>query len=146
MLGGLVAPPVIVEYDPPTRAASGVILDIDFDETFTIELRDGTDAVLDTIVVVAGDPDTGDGVATNWSFNRSIADVASIRFVGTREAEGAFGLGFDNFNTRSSQPFPLPAPALQPVGLLSLVSVLAIIGLAAALRGQRNRDDRALSP
>jgi hypothetical protein len=60
MVGGLVAPPVIVEYDPPTRAASGVILDIDFDETFTIELRDGTDTVLDTIVIVAGVPGTGD--------------------------------------------------------------------------------------
>ncbi len=101
VLSGLVSPPLIVSYNTPTSAASGVILDIDFNEAFTIEARDATGIVLQTITLAAGDPNTGDGIATSWSFDRGVSDVFSIRFVGTRTAPGAFGLGFDNFYARS---------------------------------------------
>jgi hypothetical protein len=103
MLSGLASLALIVSYNPPTAAASGVILDIDFDETFTIEARDQNGVVLQTITLVAGGPGTGDGVATLWSFERESNDVYSIRFQGTRTAAGSFGLGFDNFSARAKR-------------------------------------------
>jgi outer membrane protein OmpA-like peptidoglycan-associated protein len=90
-----------VLYDPPTSAASGVVLDIDFDETFTIEARDAAGVVIQSVTIKAGDPDTGDGLATRWAIDRGAADIHSIRFVGRRTAAGGFGLGFDNFCSRS---------------------------------------------
>lgn len=100
-LSGLIAPPLIVSYVTPTAAASGVILDIDFDESFIIQARDDSGNTLETIHIHAGDPGSGDGMAIFWSISRSFEDIASIRFAGTRTASGAFGLGFDNFSARS---------------------------------------------
>jgi hypothetical protein len=91
---------LIILYDPPTAAASGVILDIDSSETFTIEARNAADDVLQTITIEAGDPGTGDGMAARWSFDRADADIFSLRFIGERPI-GNFGLGFDTFNARS---------------------------------------------
>jgi hypothetical protein len=100
--GDPVAPPLIVTYDPPTAEASGQVIDIDHDEQFVIELRDEFDAVMDSITLTAGDPGTGDGLATPWSFNRDENDVHSIRFVGSRSEIGGFGVGYDNFYARRS--------------------------------------------
>jgi len=100
--GDPVAPPLIVTYDPPTAEASGEIVDIDHDEQFIIELRDQFGAVIDSITITAGDPGTGDGLATPWSFDRDENDVFSIRFVGSRTEAGGFGLGYDNFYARRS--------------------------------------------
>ena len=91
-------PPLIVSFSTPVDSASGVVLDIDFSETFTIQARDGSGNVLEEVVISAGDEGTGDGKATPWAFKRAAADVASIRFVGFRSS-GRFGLGFDNFTT-----------------------------------------------
>lgn len=99
VLSGLNAPPLIVNFAFPIDTASGRVLDIDFDETFTVEARDSSGQILEQVVIMAGDPGTGDAIATFWSFNRDTADIYSIRFVGTRNAPGAFGLGFDNFTT-----------------------------------------------
>jgi hypothetical protein len=96
------APPLIVTYDPPTAEASGEIIDIDHDEQFSIELRDEFDAVMETITIAAGDPGTGDGLATPWSFSHDDNDVHSIRFVGDRTDAGGFGVGYDNFYARRS--------------------------------------------
>lgn len=104
-LSGLESEALIVTYDPPTAVASGVILDIDFDETFTIEARDENKNVIETVTIEAGDPNTGDGIATPWILFRSDADVYSIRFAGMRNDAGAFGLGFDNFGARSATFF-----------------------------------------
>lgn len=90
--------PLIVTFSVPVDSAGGVILDIDFSETFTIQARDAQEAVLEEIVLSAGDPETGSGNATPWEFGRPTADVASIRFVGFKPS-GAFGLGFDLFTT-----------------------------------------------
>lgn len=92
------ASPLIVDFSTPVDSASGVVLDIDFTEAFTITAYDSSGHVLEQIVVNAGDEGTGDGLATSWSFRRGGADVASIRFEGTR-ASGRFGLAFDNFAT-----------------------------------------------
>jgi hypothetical protein len=102
---------LIIRYDPPTAAASGIILDIDSSEVFTIEARGASDAVLQTITVEAGDPGTGDGRATRWSFSRMDTDIASLRFVGERPV-GNFGLGFDNFSARTPATF-LYLPLIQ---------------------------------
>ena len=130
VLSGLSSPALIVDYNEPTAEASGVILDIDFDENFIIEARDETGSFLEEIIISAGDEGTGDGVATEWSFNRDVEDVFSISFQGTRQASGAFGLGFDNFNAFSDKPNPdttIPEPSslisLFAFGALGIISV-----------------------
>jgi hypothetical protein len=128
VLGGNVVQPLIASYASPTMTASGVILDIDFTESFLIEARDMSGTVLESILIEAGDPDTGDGIATNWSFSRPSADVWSIRFAGSRPS-GQFGLGFDNFE--SGTPGLIPEPS-------SLLLLSSGIGLGLlALRGRR---------
>ena len=52
---------------------------------------------------------THDGIATTWSVDRGVNDIFGIRFTGSRVG-GAFGLGFDNFNTRSVNNNPVPEP------------------------------------
>jgi len=123
-LSGLTSPPLLINYSTPTSAASGFILDIDFDESFLIQARDDSGSVLQTINILAGDPGTGNGIATFWSFDRPTEDIASIRFAGSRAAAGAFGLGFDNFNARSATVVPMP-PAL-----LLMMSGLGFLGVA----------------
>ena len=106
ILGSFNPPPLLVEYDPPTSEASGVILDTDSDESFAIEARDALGSVLQTVTIQAGDAGTGDGLATLWSIQRADADIYSIRFVGTRTASGGFGLGFDLFDARTAVRHP----------------------------------------
>ena len=105
--GDSAPPPLIVSYTAPVDSASGVVLDIDGGETFTIQARDAADAVLEEILISAGDDGTGSGNATPWGFRRSTPDVASIRFVGFRSS-GRFGLGFDNFVACATNPFITP--------------------------------------
>ena len=89
-----------------------MVLDIDFDETFTIEARDKAGRVLHAIAIKAGDRGTGDGIATRWSISRKSNDIYSIRFAGRRTKAGGFGLAFDNFCSRSSAAGSLPARSL----------------------------------
>lgn len=118
----LISPALIANYSLPTSAASGVILDIDFDESFLIQARDNLGNVLETINIQAGDPNTGDGIATFWSLNRPTNDIASIKFAGSRTISGGFGLGFDNFNARA-----VPAPSailFFSSGLIGLIGMV----------------------
>ena len=155
-LTGLEAQTLVVSYDTPTGSASGAILDIDFDERFTISLFDSIvgGALLDTIEFVAGQPDTGNGIASDWSFNRPDADVLRLEFEGSRAAAGVFGLGFDNFDSgiaatpdvapdppqtvpqmpsSPTSPSPsMPSSPIAPVPLpMSLPMFLTAIGLLA---------------
>lgn len=100
VLSGLVAQVLRVDYSPPTSAASGEILDIDFDESFVIEAFNGDGELIDSVAIKAGDEKTGDGLATPWAFQRAQPDIVTIRFTGSRDVSGAFGLGFDNFHAR----------------------------------------------
>ncbi len=113
------ASPLIVTFSQPVDSAGGVVLDIDFTETFTIEARDNSEQVLEQIIITAGDDSTGDGIATPWSFAREMPDVASIRFEGVRPS-GRFGLGFDNFTTcapaRSTAVEAIDLPATFSLG------------------------------
>lgn len=93
-------PAVIISYSTPTAIASGVILDIDFNEGWTIEAFDSDQVLLDTITLNSGDPGTGNALATPWIFDHSTNDISSIRLNGIRPGgAGLFGLGFDNFET-----------------------------------------------
>ena len=107
LFGSITSPPLIISYNPPTSGANGVILDIDWGETFTIQARGASNNILQTIIIRDGDPNTGDGIATPWSFNRASADIYSIRFAGVKQG-ASFGLGFDNFSAR-----PAPVCSLQ---------------------------------
>ena len=99
-LSGLQSEIIIVSFDPPTSAASGEILDIDYSEVFTLEALDSSGIVLDTKTIVDGAPNTGDGIATPWSFEFPNPAIYSIRISGKRTTAGHFGLGFDNFSPR----------------------------------------------
>ena len=118
-----------MNYTTPTMAASGVILDIDFNESFLIQARDGSGNVLESISISAGDPGTGNGIATLWSFSRPSADVVSIRFAGTRTAGGAFGLGFDNFDART-------AAVPEPESYAMMLAGLGVVGWMARRRAE----------
>lgn len=130
-ISGLDPPPLLVEYAPPTAEASGVVLDIDFDESFTIEARDALGAILETVVIEAGDSGTGDGLATTWSIKRGAADIRSIRFEGRRTIAGGFGLGFDRFDARRAAPV---VPLLPAAGWAVLATLLIAVGLGAGRR------------
>lgn len=128
-LSGLSSPALIVEYSSPTAAASGVILDVDFDESFNIQALDESGNRLATITIEGGDTGTGDGLATSWSFDQGSNEVFAIRFEGTRETSGAFGLGFDNFDARSSgvatsEPIGIPEPST--VGAILLAGLTSV--------------------
>jgi outer membrane protein OmpA-like peptidoglycan-associated protein len=102
IVANMKAPPLIVTYDPPTASASGVVLDIDFDETFDVEARGADGRVLHRLTIAAKEPGTGDGIATQWSVVREAADIHAIRFEGHRRARGGFGFAFDNFCARAA--------------------------------------------
>ena len=132
-----VFPPLIVRYDPPTAEASGVIYDIDFGERFRIEAREAGDDVIGVIIFDAGDPDTGNQTATDWAFKRHVANIHSIRFVGTRTVAGGFGLGFDNFDARNAPDVPLPA--WLPGGVAAALITSAWLGLSRVGRSRGGR-------
>ena len=96
-LNDLDATPLIITFSSPLDSASGVTLDIDHGEQFTIQARDVKDSILTVLVIQAGDQETGDGIATPWGFKRDQPDIHSIKFIGTRTQVGGFGLGFDKF-------------------------------------------------
>ena len=97
---GLQSIPLIVRFNNPVDSVSAIILDMDFDETFTVEARDEKDVPIFTKVIKAGDNLTGDGLATPFGFNLEgcVGAIYSLKFVGKRNASGSFGLGMDNFS------------------------------------------------
>ncbi len=140
--------PLVVSYDPPTAAASGVILDIDDRERFTIEARNGEGEVIDRLVIEEGDPNTGDGVVTPWFFDRPTRDIFSLRFMGVKQ-DGVFGLGFDNFSARSARPEPpLPPPAYVPAYVVGQFSSRTDVDQRSVtvIRVRNNRDFQTANP
>ncbi len=102
--------PLIIDYSTPVNACGGVLIDIDggstgqqgwppgIDEAWTIEARGENDEVLDSVVLTAGDPLTGDGMITPWSFELPSDEIHSLRFVYTgTKPPGSAGFAFDNF-------------------------------------------------
>lgn len=106
-------PTLLIAYSSPVRAASGVIIDVDEGpsstfERWEIEARDATSAIIDSVMLTFGDPNTGDGIATPWAFSHTTDDIFSIRiaYTGTKTT---VGLAFDNFSPSSATVVPLPA-------------------------------------
>jgi len=100
VLQGLTSPPIVLTFDIPIDTFAGCILDIDFGETFLIEAMDENGDVILRETITEGDPDTGDGALTCWGFNLPGCEgsIYSIRYSGSRDMAGAFGLGMDNFS------------------------------------------------
>lgn len=98
-LSGNISPPMILKFDIPIDSFSGCIVDIDFGEQFIIHARDINENIILADTIRDGDAGTGDGILTCWGFNLPGCEGAihSIRFAGTRNNNGAFGLGLDNF-------------------------------------------------
>jgi hypothetical protein len=129
-----------IGYDTPVSAASGIILDIDFwgrsttiYEAWTIDAFDVNGQYLESLELRAGDPGTGDGVASIWSFERPIADIVLIRVAYTGTKDFGVGLAFDNFSP--SQPFRAPAAIPEPgAAMLFAAGVAAVTRRRAARR------------
>ncbi|HAB19044.1 MAG TPA: hypothetical protein PLX89_02340 [Verrucomicrobiota bacterium] len=100
--------PLVVTYAQPVAAASGFIIDIDSDESWRVEARDAAGHVLAQVELKDGDHQTGDGIASPWSFALPAADIQSIRIVFTGRPDDLVGLAFDNFSPAESLPTPGP--------------------------------------
>ena len=77
-------------------------------ETFTIEVRDTSNAVLDTIVVTGDTPGAGDQSVYNVSYSSGSANIGSIFIEATVPSTRKIGIAFDNFDPDSPTPVPLP--------------------------------------
>jgi hypothetical protein len=87
--------PLLIDYLTPVAAASGVILDIDGTEEWTIEALDGGGTVLATVVLA---PNNGlDGSATLWTFDEAEPVIEQIR-MSYSGIQTIVGLAFDNFS------------------------------------------------
>lgn len=98
---GAPPPPMIVTYATPVAAASGVLLDIDWDEQWTITAHDGTSNEIGRVTLFDGDPGTGNGIVSPWVFDLAETNIYFIRFSVT-DVSGSTGLAFDNFSPASS--------------------------------------------
>lgn len=68
-------------------------------DSWLVEARDSSGAVLETQTVGPDAPGAGDGGAARWSFERWDADIASVRISYTGTMSGAPDFAFDNFTT-----------------------------------------------
>lgn len=95
-----------VNYLTPVFQASGELLDIDFTEFWTVEALDADDQALATTVIETGDPGTGNGIATPWSFSLQTPIHAIVLTPDTINPH-QFGLAFDHFSPSSVPNFPI---------------------------------------
>lgn len=103
-LQGTPASALIITLDYPTAAASGLILDIDADETWAIRAYSDAGSTLVAETVLSGaSAGTGDQKATPWAIVRPSADVVQLRIVQTGSNANA-GAALDLF-----RPYGVPA-------------------------------------
>lgn len=91
---------ILINFEFPIDSVSGCILDMDFEEEFVLDALDINGEIIFTQMIQAGDPGTGDGLATCWGFNGPgcNGEIYAIRMNGFRPPSvgGFFGLGLDN--------------------------------------------------
>ncbi|RLB01266.1 MAG: hypothetical protein DRG83_10445 [Deltaproteobacteria bacterium] len=114
---------ITVSFDTPVNDLSFYAMDIDsfgnVYETLTAKVFNDTHTLLETITIVAGDPDTGDGVATPVSF--SVGGISSLEMSVEASNGGGYGWAFDDL---SYTPVPIPGAAwLLGSGLFGLIAV-----------------------
>ena len=114
-LSGTAATALVIDYDYATAAASGLILDVDADETWVIRAysASGTTLVAET-VLAGGSPGTGNQTATPWAITRPAADIVQLRIVQTGGNTNA-GAALDMFLPYGPFGFSSSAFALSPV-------------------------------
>lgn len=93
------ADPIILNFSTPIDSFAGCILDMDGGEIFYIDAYDDIGNIILQDSIMAGEPNTGDGVATCWGFNLMGCEgtVYQIKFSGFRPG-GTFGMGLDNLS------------------------------------------------
>lgn len=92
----------IIDYREPVSAASAVLLDIDALEEWVIEAHNESGEVIDSIILRSGDENTGDGIASPWSFSMESPVIQSIQIRYTGENRSTVGFALDNFSPSSS--------------------------------------------
>lgn len=102
IVAGSTPSPIVIEFTPPVEGTSGVILDIDGLEVFTITAFDASQTPIDSLTLNAGSPGAGDGLAAQWSFYHSSADIAFIQISLTSYGSGNPGYAVDNFQVLPS--------------------------------------------
>ena len=89
-------PPLIIEWGGLSDTVSFSLMDIDGDEFFIMETFDEAGIMLSTDTIRSFDPDTGDGVLTEWGVQSNLENIKSLKITGDRMDGAAFGLGMDN--------------------------------------------------
>jgi len=104
---GAPAGDLIISYINPVKSAAGVIIDIDHSEKWNIIAYDTGGNKIEQISLPNDVAKTGEGIATNWSFNVGSDSISSIKIVADTASSSAFGLAFDNFSPSSSSFAPV---------------------------------------
>ena len=137
--------PLLITYSSPVSGASGELLDIDQssigNERWLIEALDNFGNPLDSIELQSGPriDETGDGIATFWSFSRESEDIFSIRMSFTGSKTTGIGLGFDNFSPAGEPPIS-PEPVPEPSSLLGLF-VFGAFGASSLLKRKQQQNN-----
>ncbi len=122
-----------ITYADPVDALSFDIADVDGPEVFTIEAYSIDAVLLATQTITAGDPGTGDRIATRVGFEDLAAPISRVELSGVRH-NGTIGIAFDNFDVSRNIAAPPPTPTPLPGAFGFFVSGIA--GLWWARRGR----------
>lgn len=78
---GMPSPPVafVITYEQPVSAASGILIDVDWSDSWLIVARDSNTNGMATNQLTRYSANAGGAYAAPWSFSRTNADIASIR-------------------------------------------------------------------
>ncbi len=122
-LGGILGTPygLVVDLNVPVSQTGGFIMDVDGTDQWTVKTYSDTNGVnlTDEMVITAGDPGTGDGVATLFTFRHPTADIQEIQFVFTGNPQNGLGEGFDLLSF-GQLPLDVPTLSIDQHRLLSL--------------------------
>lgn len=92
---------LIINYAALDQQASGMLLDVDQGEEWTVEAYsglDGTGTLLETQTLTTSSVNAGDGNVTPFGFDRAVADIASLFISFSGSTERVVGFAFDNFS------------------------------------------------